>query len=119
MKNLNNKGLKNYNSAEIQKVILEMQESRNKCFIAKDKQGGGAWQKDGIESAALNLKRKIDTALRQYKNGDLFDIKEGTSTLDTLNDLINMAEMYQALLYLTAVQNSDDATAVRFHETFK
>ena len=105
----NYKGLKNYNAAQIKQIALEMQESRNKTFIAKD---NGSWQKDGIVGAWLNLKRKIDTALEKSSNGDV-------STFQALSDMIKAAEMYTALLYLKAVQASDDATAVRFHETFK
>ena len=94
MKNLN------ITAAQIQQIMFEMQESRNKTFIVKDN--------DGIEGAALNLQRKIRAALEKSSND-----------FEVLTDLIKAAEMYQAVLYLTAVQASDDDTAVRFHNYFK
>ena len=97
MKNLN------ITAAQIQQIMFEMQESRNKTFIVKDN--------DGIEGAALNLQRKISTALEKSSND--------FSTFEVLTNLIKAAEMYQAVLYLTAVQASDDDTAVRFHNYFK
>lgn len=95
-------GVKEYDSSAVVEFLEKDFEQRHELFIEKDTAYGGSWQKDGLNGAFLNLKRKWDRAEHLFKTGQLFDQSEET-IVDTLQDLQNYAAMFQ-WLYLQKLE---------------
>ncbi|MCV6900736.1 hypothetical protein OE165_27265, partial [Escherichia coli] len=67
-------------------------------FQQKDAGYGGSWQKDGLNGAFLNLKRKWDRLEHIFKKGELFEESSVENIDDTMMDLENYAAMFSYLL---------------------
>ena len=94
------KGLKEYDSEKVAEFMQRDFEQRLELFKEKDAGYGGSWQKDGLNGAFLNLKRKWDRLEHIFKSGKLFD--ESIETVDdTLRDLENYSAMF---LYLYTIK---------------
>ena len=78
-------------------TIEKIERVCKQIMVAKDKDYGGSWQKDGLLSAHLNLKRKFDRLHNLFMSG--FDTEVGDETvLDTLIDLRNYTTLYLKFL---------------------
>lgn len=84
-----------------------------KIMIEKDKDYGGSWQKDGLLSAHMNLKRKFDRLHTIFLNGFSTEVADET-VLDTLIDLRNYTTLYISFLtqkddnFNTLMENLND-----------
>lgn len=92
------KGLKEYDSEKVAKFMKDDFIQRLELFQQKDAGYGGSWQKDGLNGAFLNLKRKWDRLEHIFKKGELFEESSVENIDDTMMDLENYAAMFSYLL---------------------
>lgn len=115
-------GLKDYDSEKVAEFMESDFKQRLELFIEKDASYGGSWQKDGLNGAFLNLKRKWDRLEHIFKKGKLFETSV-ENTEDTLKDLSNYATMflflYEQKLKLEVLESPDHAVAVSTITKFK
>lgn len=86
--------LENYDSAKFAAFLTQYNNDKIDLYKEKDATYGGSWQKDGLVSAFLNLKRKIDRLINMWQNGDIFNFGgKGESILDTFQDMENYSAL--------------------------
>lgn len=89
--------IENYKSADVVILMRKIQAASLNLFAIKDKDYDGSWQKDGLVSAFLNLKRKFDRLESQFKNGFTGDAENIGDTLIDLQmySLMNIYFLYE------------------------
>ena len=84
--------IESYNPEDVWAFMNHYNNAKVLLFLEKDKAYGGSWMKDGAVGAFMNLKRKMDRVVTQFKNGRLFSFSKdstGETSVDTFMDLEN------------------------------
>jgi hypothetical protein len=109
-------GLKEYDSEKVAEFMQRDFEQRLELFEQKDAGYGGSWQKDGLNGAFLNLKRKWDRLEHIFKSDKLFEDYVETVE-DTLKDLENYAGMFFYLYTMKLKQYQENLTKAKVPPT--